>query len=176
MDLQPIKLNTHKEKTKKKLSSLWNSMEIETKAENKNKKQRKNKLDLMSFIKCVLKAKKNKRKFTLFHPQMGLKNKTSFVQKRAINNLQLFTIEKHTQNSSVFLLTNKTTKSTKPTMITQQTIPQAIESQNSSIKQKSLLKEFSRRSSGLNRVSSLFRHLREKQKTRRKKKKKKQKT
>ena len=59
-------------------------MEIETKIENKNKnkEQRKNKLGLMSFIKCVPKAKKNKRKFMLFHPQMGPKNKTSFVQKR----------------------------------------------------------------------------------------------
>ena len=119
MDLQPIKLDAHKEKTKKKLSPLWNSMEIETRTENKNKEQRKNKLDSMSFIKCVPKAKKNKRKFTLFHPQMGPKNKTSFVQKRATNNLQLFTIGKHTQNSLVFLLTNKTTKSTKPTMTTQ---------------------------------------------------------
>ena len=91
-------------------------MEIETRTENKNKEQRKNKLGSMSFIKCIPKAKKNKRKFTLFHPQMGPKNKTSFVQKRATNNLQLFTIRKHTQNSSVFPLTNKTTKSTKPTM------------------------------------------------------------
>ena len=120
MDLQPIKLNTHKEKTKKKLSPLRNSMEIETRTENKNKEQRKNKLGSMSFIKCVPKAKKNKRKFTLFRPQMGPKNKTSFIQKRATNNLQLFTIGKHTQNSSVFPLTNKTTKSTKPTMTTQQ--------------------------------------------------------
>ena len=64
MDLQPIKLDTHKEKTKKKLSPLRNSMEIETRTENKNKEQRKNKLDSMSFIKCVPKAKKNKRKFT----------------------------------------------------------------------------------------------------------------
>ena len=56
----------------------------------------------------------------LFCPQMGPKNKTSFVQKRATNNLQLFTIGKHTQNSSVFPLTNKMTKSTKPTMTTQQ--------------------------------------------------------
>ena len=94
-------------------------MEIETRTENKNKEQRKNKLGSMSFIKCIPKAKKNKRKFTLFCPQMGPKNKTSFVQKRATNNLQLFTIGKHTQNSSVFLLTNKTTKSTKPTMTTQ---------------------------------------------------------
>ena len=101
------------------LSSLRNSMEIEIRTENKNKEQRKNKLDSMSFIKCIPKAKKNKRKFTLFHPQMGLKNKTSFVQKRATNNLQLFTIGKHTQNSSVFPLTNKITKSTKPTMTTQ---------------------------------------------------------
>ena len=120
MDLQLIKLNTHKEKTKKKLSPLWNSMEIKTRTENKNKEQRKNKLGSMSFIKCIPKAKKNKRKFMLFCPQMGPKNKTSFVQKRATNNLQLFTIRKHTQNSSVFLLTNKTTKSTKPTMTTQQ--------------------------------------------------------
>ena len=120
MDLQLIKLNTHEEKTKKKLSPLQNSMEIETRTENKNKEQRKNKLGSMSFIKCVPKAKKNKRKFTLFCPQMGPKNKTSFVQKRATNNLQLFTIRKHTQNSSVFLLTNKMTKSTKPTMTTQQ--------------------------------------------------------
>ena len=99
-------------------------MEIETRTENKNKnkEQRKNKLGSMSFIKCVPKAKKNKRKFTLFRPQMGPKNKTSFVQKRATNNLQLFTIGKHTQNSSVFPLTNKTTKSTKPTMTTQQTV------------------------------------------------------
>ena len=96
-----------------------NSMEIETRTENKNKKQKKNKFDSMSFIKCVPKAKKNKRKFMLFCPQMGSKNKTSFVQKRATNNLQLFTIRKHTQNSLVFLLTNKTTKSTKPTMTTQ---------------------------------------------------------
>ena len=88
-------------------------MEIEIRTENKNKKQRKNKLGSMSFIKCVPKAKKNKRKFTLFCPQMDPKNKTSFVQKRATNNLQLFTIGKHTQNSSVFPLTNKTTKSTK---------------------------------------------------------------
>ena len=95
-------------------------MEIETKTENKNKEQRKNKLGSMSFIKCVPKAKKNKRKFTLFRPQIGPKNKTSFVQKRATNNLQLFTIGKHTQNSLVFPLTNKTTKSTKPTMTTQQ--------------------------------------------------------
>ena len=101
------------------LSPLWNSMEIETRTENKNKEQRKNKLGSMSFIKCVPKAKKNKRKFTLFHPQMGPKNKTSFVQKRATNNLQLFTIRKHTQNSSVFPLTNKMTKLTKPTMTTQ---------------------------------------------------------
>ena len=121
MDLQPIKLNAHEEKTKKKLSPLWNSMEIETRTENKNKEQRKNKLGSMSFIKCIPKAKKNKRKFMLFRPQMGPKNKTSFVQKRAINNLQLFTIRKHTQNSSVFLLTNKMTKSTKPTITTQQT-------------------------------------------------------
>ena len=120
MDLQLIKLDAHEEKTKKKLSPLQNSMEIETRTENKNKEQRKNKLGSMSFIKYVPKAKKNKRKFTLFHPQMGPKNKTSFVQKRATNNLQLFTIGKHTQNSSVFLLTNKTTKSTKPTMTTQQ--------------------------------------------------------
>ena len=42
------------------------------------------------------------------------------TKKRATNNLQLFTIRKHTQNSSVFPLTNKTTKSTKPTMTTQQ--------------------------------------------------------
>ena len=103
----------------KQLSPLRNSMEIETRTENKNKEQRKNKLGSMFFIKCVPKAKKNKRKFTLFHPQMGPKNKTSFVQKRATNNLQLFTIRKHTQNSSVFPLTNKTTKSTKPTMTTQ---------------------------------------------------------
>ena len=95
-------------------------MEIETRTENKNKEQRKNKLGSMSFIKCIPKAKKNKRKFTLFHPQMGPKNKTSFIQKRTINNLQLFTIRKHTQNSSVFPLTNKTTKSTKPTITTQQ--------------------------------------------------------
>ena len=94
-------------------------MEIETRTENKNKEQRKNKLGSMSFIKCVPKAKKNKRKFMLFHPQMGPKNKTSFVQKRATNNLQLFTIRKHTQNNSVFPLTNKMTKSTKPTMTTQ---------------------------------------------------------
>ena len=120
MDLQPIKLDAHEEKTKKKLSPLRNSMEIETRTENKNKEQRKNKLGSMSFIKCVPKAKKNKRKFTLFRPQMGPKNKTSFVQKRATNNLQLFTIRKHTQNSSVFPLTNKTTKLTKPTMTTQQ--------------------------------------------------------
>ena len=53
-------------------------MEIETRIENKNKEQRKNKLGSMSFIKCVPKAKKNKRKFMLFHPQMGPKNKTSF--------------------------------------------------------------------------------------------------
>ena len=119
MDLQLIKLDVHKEKTKKKLNPLQNSMEIETKTENKNKEQRKNKLDSMSFIKCVPKAKKNKRKFTLFCPQMGPKNKTSFVQKKATNNLQLFTIGKHTQNSLVFLLTNKMTKSTKPTMTTQ---------------------------------------------------------
>ena len=103
----------------KQLSPLWNSMEIETRTENKNKEQRKNKLGSMSFIKCVPKAKKNKRKFILFHPQMGPKNKTSFVQKRTTNNLQLFTIRKHTQNSSVFPLTNKTTKSTKPTITIQ---------------------------------------------------------
>ena len=124
MDLQLIKLDAHEEKIKKKLSPLQNSMEIETRTENKNKEQRKNKLGSMSFIKCVPKAKKNKRKFMLFRPQMGPKNKTSFVQKRATNNLQLFTIRKHTQNSSVFLLTNKTTKSTKPTMTTQH--PQSL--------------------------------------------------
>ena len=50
---------------------------------------------------------------------MGPKNKTFFVQKRATNKLQLFTIRKHTQNSLVFPLTNKTTKSTKPTMTIQ---------------------------------------------------------
>ena len=94
-------------------------MEIKIRIENKNKEQRKNKLDSMSFIKYIPKAKKNKRKFTLFCPQMGPKNKTSFVQKSATNNLQLFTIRKHTQNSSVFSLINKTTKSTKPTMTTQ---------------------------------------------------------
>ena len=94
-------------------------MEIETRTKNKNKEQKKNKLDSMSFIKCVPKAKKNKRKFTLFCLQMGPKNKTSFVQKRATNNLQLFIIRKHTQNSSVFPLTNKMTKSTKPTITTQ---------------------------------------------------------
>ena len=104
----------------KELSPLWNSMEIETRTENKNKEQRKNKLGSMSFIKCIPKAKKNKRKFTLFCPQMGPKNKTSFVQKWATNNLQLFTIRKHTQNNSVFPLTNKMTKSTKPTMTIQQ--------------------------------------------------------
>ena len=102
-----------------KLSSLQNSMEIKTRIENKNKEQRKNKLGLMSFIKCIPKAKKNKRKFMLFCSQMDPKNKTSFVQKQATNNLQLFTIRKHTQNSSVFLLTNKTTKSTKPTITIQ---------------------------------------------------------
>ena len=93
-------------------------MEIETRIENKNKEQKKNKFDSMSFIKCIPKAKKNKRKFTLFHPQMDSKNKTSFVQKRVINNLQLFTIKKHIQNSSVFPLINKITKSTKPTITT----------------------------------------------------------
>ena len=77
-------------------------MEIETRIENKNKKQRKNKLGSMSFIKCVPKVKKNKRKFMLFCPQMGPKNKTSFVQKRATNNLQLFTIGKHTQTVQCF--------------------------------------------------------------------------
>ena len=60
MDLQLIKLDTHKEKTKKKLSPLQNSMEIETRIENKNKEQKKNKLGSMFFIKCIPKAKKNK--------------------------------------------------------------------------------------------------------------------
>ena len=80
MNLQLIKLNTHEEKTKKKLSPLWNSMEIEIRTENKNKKQRKNKLDSMSFIKCVPNTKKNKRKFTL--PTNGSKEQNLFYTKK----------------------------------------------------------------------------------------------
>ena len=57
-------------------------MEIETRTENKNKEQRKNKLGSMSFIKCVPKAKKNKRKFTLFCPQMGPKKQNLFCTKK----------------------------------------------------------------------------------------------
>ena len=120
MDLQPIKLDTHKEKTKKKLSPLQNSMEIETRIEN-NRTKNKERTNLVQYLlsNAFQKPKRTKESLALFHPQMGPKNKTSFIQKRATNNLQLFTIGKHTQNSSVFPLTNKTTKSTKPTMTTQ---------------------------------------------------------
>ena len=82
MDLQLIKLDAHKEKTKKKLSPLWNSMEIETKTENKNKEQRKNKLGSMSFIKCIPKAKKNKKKVYTLLPTNGSKEQNLFCTKK----------------------------------------------------------------------------------------------
>ena len=118
MDLQLIKFNTHKEKIKKKLSPLQNSMEIKTKTENKNKEQRKNKLGLMSFIKCIPKAKKNKRKFTFFHPQIGSKNKTSFVQKRATNNLQLFNKTNYDNPTKTVEEKEPTSTETKPLLVT----------------------------------------------------------
>ena len=54
------------------LSPLRNSMEIETRTENKEQRTKKEQAWSMSFIECVPKANKNKRKFALFCPQLVL--------------------------------------------------------------------------------------------------------